>query len=445
MLKFISLTFALFLLISSSQAQEFRRISFEEAVNIALEKNIQLRQGKNQLVTLSAEKQQTAMAYLPSASMNFQATRQDGQQFQLVEDGFEIKNVQADRFSGGLNASLTIFDGFSRTHSRKISEHNYNAQLKGVERTKQDVTFQIAQQYLQILLDQELLEISRKAIADQEKQLEQIEGYVEGGLRPKADFYTQQAAVRQFELAAIESENRLAIDKATFAQTLQLDPLDEFQISPFESGSLVELPANGLAEIFETAVNNRLDLQQLEYAVASSKRNIALSKSAYYPSLAAFYQYGTQYSSLNTLEFREQFFDLYPNNTVGLSLQIPLFNNFVNKTRVESAKVNLANNTLNQEDLRRTIFRDVQNAYLNYEAAVKRMEVTEAGLAASKQAYEVQKQRYDVGVADFVELSQANQLLVQAASDDAQAKFTVVFQKLIVEYSAGILDVNELN
>lgn len=445
MFKYTIFTAGLLLLMNIAKAQEVRTITFDEAVNIALEKNIQLRQEKNQLLSLDAQKQQSAMAYLPSAGINFQASRQDGQQFQLVEDGFEIKNVQADRLSGAINAELTVFNGFSRTHNRKIASYNYEAQLKGVERTRQEIIFQIAQQYLQVLLDAELLKINQQAVNDQAKQLQQIEGFVKQGLRPQADFYTQQAQLRQFELTAIESENQLEINKATLAQTLQLNPLEAFEIASIETtGIPVDFPEADLATAFNIALENRMDLEQSQLTVASSKRNIAFSRAGLYPSLAAFYQYGTQYSSLNTLNFRDQFFDLYPNNTVGLSLNIPIFNNFVSRTRVEIAKVDLANNSLDLENLKRTIFRDVQNAYLNFKAAIKRAEVTKTGVEASNEAYEVQKERYKIGVANFVELSQANQALIQAESDDAQARYTLVFQKLILDFSTGTLVVEQL-
>ncbi|GAA5028268.1 transporter [Marivirga lumbricoides] len=445
MFKFIPLLAIVLLSSFIGKAQEVRVISFDEAVAIALEKNIQLRQEKNQLISLDAQKKQSAMAYLPSAGINFQASRQDGQQFQLVEDGFEIKNVQADRLSGGVNADLTIFNGFGRVHSRKIASYNYEAQLKGVERTRQEIIFQIAQQYLQVLLDKELLKINQQAVTDQEKQLQQIEGFVKQGLRPQADLYTQQAQLRQFELTAIESENQLEINKATFAQTLQLNPLEVFEVAPIEASDVaIKFPEVDLSSAFNVALENRVDLKQSQLTLASAQRNVAFSKTGLYPSLSAFYQYGTQYSSLNTLNFRDQFFDLYPNNTVGLSLNIPIFNNFVNRTRIEVAKVDLANNSLNLENLKRTVYRDVQNAYLNFKAAIKKAEVTKIGVEASQEAHEVQKERYKIGVANFVELSQANQALIKAESDDAQARYTLVFQKLILDFNTGTLTADQL-
>ncbi|WP_375578625.1 TolC family protein [Marivirga tractuosa] len=424
-----------------SQNQEQKVISLHEAIAIGLNKNIGLRQAENQLQSLSMDQTQAKMAYLPNVSLNVRATRQVGQQFQLVEDGFEISNVQADRLSGGLNASVSIFEGFNRQHQMRISDLEYKAQSEGIERERQNVIFQVAQQYLQILLDQQLLEIAQKNVENQNKQLDRIEGFTKTGLRPQADFFTQNASVKQLEMEYIEAENTLLLDKAQLTQILQLNPLEEYVIS---SEGLMDIPQGKkleLAELFSLAIENRADLKQLQYRTQSADQNIASLKAGYLPSLSAFYEYGTQYSSLNTLNYRDQLLDLYPNNIVGLNLNIPIFNNYINKARVERAKVNLYNTQLDFENTERIIFQDVQNAYLNYNAAIKRFEVSNAAFKAAEEAFKVQEERYNAGIANLADLSLANQEFVTASANREQARFTLIFQKMILEYQVGTLEI----
>ncbi len=416
-------------------------ISYKEALNIGLERNIDLRKAQNQLLSLSMDKTQSKLAYLPSVFLNVQAARQTGQQFQLVEDGFEISNVQADRLSGGLSARLSIFEGFSRQNQRQIAELEFKAQSKGIERGKQDVIFLVAQQYLQILLDQQLLEIARKNVENQQDQLERIEGFAKAGLRPQADFFTQNAAVKQLEMEFIEAENTLLLDKAALTQILQLNPLEDFSISDEDLQEAPQYEMAELSELFQLAMENRPDLKQLNYQTRSADQNIASLKSSYYPSLRAFYEYGTQYSSLNTLNFQDQILDLYPNNTVGLNLSIPIFNNYVNKAQVARAKVSLHNTELDYENLERLIFQDVQNAYLNYNAAIKRYEISKIALEAAEEAYKVQQERYNAGIASLADFSLSNQEYVTAAGTMEQARFTLLFQQTILDYQVGILQV----
>lgn len=422
-----------------AQNQAEKVISLQDAIAIGLEKNVTLRQAENQLISLSMDQTQAKMAYLPNVSLNVRATRQVGQQFQLVEDGFEISNVQADRLSGGLNASLSIFEGFNRQNQMRISDLEFKAQSEGIERERQNVIFSVAQQYLQILLDQQLLEIAQKNVENQQNQLNRIEGFAKTGLRPQADFYTQNARVKQLEMEFIEAENTLLLDKAQLTQILQLNPLEKYRIS---SEDLMEIPQNEnleLAELFSLAIENRPDLKQLKYRTQSADQNIESLKSGYLPSLRAFYEYGTQYSSLNTLNYKDQLLDLYPTNIAGLNLSIPIFNNYINKARVARARVELYNAELDFENTERLIFQDVQNAYLNYNAAIKRFEVSNSAFKAAEEAHKVQEERYNAGIASLADLSLANQEFVTASANKEQARFTLIFQQMILEYQVGTL------
>ncbi|SMG08167.1 outer membrane protein [Marivirga sericea] len=428
------------------QAQESTKIlTFEEAMKVGLEQNIALRKNLNQLSALSMQETQSKIDFLPSVSANVQAARQGGQQFQLVEDGFEINNVQANRLSGNLSASVDIFRGLGRLNQIKMADLNYQAQRSAIERSKQQVVFDIAQQYLQLLLDKKLMEISSNAIQDQKNQLERIKGFVLTGLRPQADALAQKATLDQLELSFIETENTYLLDKARLAQTLQLDLLEEYEVSEAFGSASTSLEAYQLSELFELAIQNRSDLQQLDLQRQATNKNIDLLKSNYLPTLSAFYQYGTQYSSLNSLGISEQLFDLYPNNTVGLNLSIPLFSNYVNKSRVATAQVELANSRLDVEDLKRSIFQDVQNAYLNFNAAIKRVEVSESALNSAQEAYKMQNERYAEGIANLSELSIAQQALITAQANLEQAKFTLLFQQTILDFHTGVLQVETLN
>jgi outer membrane protein len=428
----------------NSYAQEKKLITFEEAVAIGLKNNVDVLKSSNELVALETNKTSTIMSFLPSVSADLSATRQEGQQFQLVEDGFEISNVQADRLSGGIGANLSIFEGFRKVNNYRIAELNKVAQEKALGRSKQELVFNIAQQYLQILLDEELLKIAEKNVQNQQDQLSRIRGFVEGGLRPQADLFSQQASVKQLELALIEAENTLLLDKASFASLLLLPPFTEFEIEKMDdvTNGIANMPQ--LQSLYEEALSQRLDLQQLQLQTESAQKNIAASRAAVYPSLSAFYNYSSQYSSLNDLSFRNQLTNLYPTNVVGLNLNIPIFSNFNNKANVSRAKVTYENNQLDVQNLKRTIFEDVQNAYLNYQAAEKRLEVSQVAATSAEEAYNIQSQRYDEGLANLSELAVANQSYVDAQSREQQAIYTFIFQQIILDYQVGVLDVNSL-
>jgi len=427
-----------------TNGQDVLFLDFNEAISIGLENNVDVLKANNELTALDATKQEAIMVFLPNLSANVRAARQEGQQFQLVEDGFEISNVQADRLSGGIDAQLSIFEGFSKIHQYSSSELDRRAQQNGVNRSKQVLVFNIAQAYLQILLDKELLSIAQQNVNNQQEQLKRIEGLVEAGIRPQADLFSQRATLKQLELEEIEAKNTYLLDKAGFSSLLQLEPFTVFELQSVENEQLVGSELQSLESLYQTALISRYDLKQQQLITESSNLSIRRTRAAIYPSLFAFYSYGTQFSSLNDLSFRDQLFDLYPNNTVGLSLNIPIFSNFINKAAITRAKVTYNNNELDRQNLRRTIYEEVQNAYLNYTAAQQRVQVSTTAETAAEEAFSIQNERYNEGLANISELAIANQAYYDAQSGKKQAVYAAISQKIILSYQVGTLEFEEM-
>ena len=92
------------------------------------------------------------------------------------------------------------------------------------------------------------------------------------------------------------------------------------------------------------------------------------------------------------------------------------------------------------ENLQQSVAIEVRQAYLDYQTAVKRLEVTEKSLRAADQAFQVEQERYNVGASTLVELTQSNSRYIDAASQRAQAVFQFHFQHRLIEYYQGSLD-----
>ena len=135
-------------------------LSYEDAISMALEQNIAIKQQKNQLKVNQAEKQQSIANFLPGINASGNGNRTDGRQWSDEESA--VVNTSIDRANYSIGTSMTIFNGLRNVYQLKQSNQLYIAQKKQVERSIQDVIFQASQQFLQILLDKELLLIAEK-------------------------------------------------------------------------------------------------------------------------------------------------------------------------------------------------------------------------------------------------------------------------------------------
>jgi outer membrane protein len=441
-------------IIHFSHAQEDSVLTYEQAVNIALRENIQIRQQQNILEVNEAQRLQGYANFLPSVDMSFRAERSYGRIFDQTTSDFATQ--QATFGNGGIGASLTIFNGFGRYNQLRQAQSATKAQIQQIAQTKQDVIFSVSQQYLQVLLEQQLLKIARANLEQQNELLESVETFVEAGTQNLADQYNQEAIAKSAVLDVVEAENRLAISKVQLIRTLQIDPFKEWQFAEPDIDQMEMLiEETNLEQAYNQAIENRADLQQLRYQIEANRKSISVARSAYSPSLVLDYGYYSRYSSLDlinrnqpeerVLPFREQVFEKNPVSAVGLSLYIPIFDRLQTNTLVQRNKQILNNSELDLEDLKRNLFEQLQTATADYRAAQQRVISSEAQVKAAEKALEAEKERFRLGVGNILDLNRISALHIEALAKKVQADYTLIFQQTAMDYYTGQLQADNLS
>ena len=422
-----------------------RELTFSDAVTIGLAENVNLKNSRNNLYGFQAQKTTDQMAFLPNLNISAQGGRTEGQQInQVTGQGFNSTN---DAFFGNVNSNLGVYQGNARIHALKESKYRLASQQALVTRSAQDVIYDVAIQFLQVLLDQELSGIAENNLAAQELILQEINGFVLAGSRPESDSYTQEADVKNFELLVIQADNRLLNDKAALAQLLQLDPSQDFDVVNPGWDIAANNPENHILDsLYNMAIQNRADLKQFKYNEMANLHVTKGALSGYLPSISVGANYSSQYSnpnidSLNIPSFNEQFTSLNPQLQYGFQLNIPIFDRLVTRSNRVNAKMRYENSINNRINLEKSIKIEVKRAYLNYLDVARGYDVSKAQLDAATLAYETQEESYKVGIATQVERSNANQSYVTAQADLAQITYRLLFQSIMLDYATGVLTV----
>ncbi|MBS0000394.1 MAG: TolC family protein [Cyclobacteriaceae bacterium] len=427
-------------------AQDTIRLSFQEAVKLAMKNNVDLRQEKNNLEISLANRKESRAMYAPGVAGYSAFQRLNGQQFDQVT-GTSFRD-NTDNANLNVGASYIVFDGFARLNSNKRTQALLESQRHVVTRTEQDIIYAVAQQYLQVLLDQELLRISEQNLEVQATTLRQIEGFVEAGTRPLSDQLDQEATVSQIEVEMIRAQNALRLDKARLKQTLLLDPSEQIEPVDPEWGFESVLVRNyDLEELYQSAMNNRTDYKSALAEQEAADAAINIARSNHYPELSLFGSAGTRYSSQLKMEDNPEvsipFSSQFEDNSIfsyGLELNIPIYSRYTVVAQKTRAKMAYENAKLVEEDLRLLIYNEVQNAYLSFVASKDEYYAAMKQFEAAQAAYNIQKERYEVGVGNLVELSRSTGTFVDAAGSRAQAQYTLLFQKVILDYFTGVLN-----
>lgn len=418
------------------------KLTYKEALQIALKNNVNLNQQKNTLFSREVQRNQSIASFLPNLEIQGTANRRDGQQTNPVTGA--LQNISVDYAGASLNATLPLFNGLTRINNLSQTNLQFKAQTALVGRAEQDVISSVTNQYLQVLLDQELLRIAEENYNAQLITLEQTREQVNLGARAEADLYSQDALVRNFEVTALRAKVTLLNDKATLSQILQLDPAAGFEVAYPDDLSIQSIDSLKLDELYEVALANRKDLTQQTYQVEANKALYRSSLSGYMPNISLFASYGSQYLSNFNGGFREQFVTLNPQTQYGINFSIPLFDRLQTRSNRVLNKVTYDNSVLQRNNLEKTVKIDVQRAYNNYLAAIENYKASQAQLQSGELAFRTQRESFTLGLSNQVNLALASQTYVQAAASKAQAEITLIFQKVLLDYALGTLSVESI-
>jgi outer membrane protein len=434
--------FSIFSLIAFSQDGTPAVLTFNEAVHIGLKRNMLLNQQKNQLMANQAQKLAGYGNFLPNLNLTSNYTHQNGNQ-QNTTTG-DLENLSTDYFGTQLNANLTLFNGLRNIHTLSQSNKQVSAQAYLVKRSTQDVVSTVANQYLTVLLDQELLKIAEGNLETQRTVLEQMQGFYDAGSRAITDVLNQDAITKAAQVSFIRARNTLQNDKSILAQTLQLDPSERFEVVyPDYKNEVNSYQNNSLDSLISIALSNRSDLKQISFQVESNKSALRTTLSGYLPSLSLFANYGSFYYSLIADDFNTQFRTTNPSLSYGANLTIPLFSRFANTAQRATAKVTYDNSVLSQNNLLKTVKLDVQRSHNNLLNSIEAYKSSLSQYEAGVLAMQTQKESYDLGISAQVALAQANRTYVEGAASKAQAEVTLVFQKILLDYALGTLRVED--
>jgi outer membrane protein len=427
-------------------AQE-QQLTFAEAISIGLNDNFLMKNQRNNLKSFKTDKAAQISSFTPSLGVTAGISQTSGPQ---VDPELGLVNSRTDNFRGSIGANLVIFNGNNRIHSLKSSSYRLEGQQLMVERAEQDVMNQVALQFLQVLLDQELLRIAEENLISQQHTLDQITGFVEAGTRAEVDKYRQEADVKSFELQVIQAKNNLTNDKAALAQTLQLDPSQEFVVvrPNWNIDQIRSLNLN-LDELYITALNARADYKRFETVENAAYHDFKGSFNGYLPFLSGFVSYGSSYFNANNPNQPADDFSTQLENrrstSYGLNLTIPLWDRLQTKNSRVFNKINYENAQNELENAEKTVKIQVQTAYNNFQDVKLGYEVSLVQYDASKLAYETQQESYSVGLATQVELAVANASFVNAQSNLASTGYRLLFQKILLDYATGMLSVSSID
>lgn len=471
-MKNFSLIAILFLFCSQINAQQ-KEWTLEECVNYALENNIQVKQSELDLEVSDIEKSDAIGNFIPAINAQASNSWNTGLT-QNVTTGI-LQNQTVRNFSAGVSAGFTIFDGlrnFKQLQRARISRLSNEYAL---DKMKDDIALFVADSYLQVLFNKQNLEVLRAQNEVTIEQLQRTQDLVEAGVLPQGDLLEIRATMADEKQRMILTENQIQISLISLAQILGIQDYQNFDIVERDYDVFGnEILENTVYDVIEKAKEERSEIKIAETNVELAEKDVELAKGAYLPTLNAFFNYNTRETGQgritgaildpneptrqigvvqgseeivvapNTiptlgspLPFMEQ---LYRNDGIsyGFQLNVPILNGFATRNQVKRNEINVKRAEYQLEQAELDLEANVYQAYTDAKGAFEAYEAALVASEAQAKAFEYATERYDVGLTNAFDFSQAKIRYENTQREALRAKYDYIFKLKVVELYFGI-------
>jgi len=438
-----SVALASFLFCLPAGAQETaKQWSLEECIRYAIENNIDLKQRELEQQSREVDLHTSKYSWLPSLNAsvgeNFGFGRSES------KDGLIVDRNSANT-TAGIQLSMPLLDLkiLSDIAARKL---DLKASFETLNKAKEDLSINVASYFLQALYNKEMLKIAELQVALSSEQVTKTEALYNAGKVPVSQLYDMKAQLAKDEVTLTESKNNVKLALLDLAQSLELERDGEnFDVLEPETGDAVEQYMSSIIppdQVYDHAVGFKPQIKEQEYLLESQKKMLKVAQAGYYPKLnfSAGYSNGYYHNfgdgDYNNASFSNQL----KNNgqkSIGFSLSIPIFNRFQVRNSVRSARINIHNRELMMENSKKTLYKEIQQAYYNATAAQEKYVSSDKSVDASKIAFSYAEERYGAGKSTVFEYSEAKTKYAQSLAEQTQSKYNFIFRAKILDFYNG--------
>ncbi len=371
-----------------------------------------------------------------SASQNFSFGRA-----QTLNGTYSNRNTRNTAFS--LGTSIPLFTGFQIPQQFKLSQLNLEAATADLEKARNDIRMQVAKAYVEVLYNMEIADVAHRQIGIDSLQVVRLQSFVDNGKASQAELSQQRATLAQSQLTATQADNNRQLALLTLSQLLELSTPEGFSIVRPQVDRLPDDHTFALSAspeyIYQQALTVKPEVQAEQLRLSAKERSIQIAKAALYPKLTFNAGLQTNYYKTNGMEAKT-FMSQMKNNFaqyLGFSLSVPIFNRFATRNQVRSARLDHENQQLMLDQVKKTLYKEIQQVCYNARAAHAKYFSSQAAARSSNDAFMLMQAKYEIGKATSTEFNESKNNYLKAESDLVQARYEYLYQTALIAFYQG--------
>jgi outer membrane protein len=415
--------------------------TLQECIQYAMDNNLQVKRQELQSQVNQKDYTQSKFNRLPEIYGEATNTWNSGRSFDNLS-GSIVSNYMSTNFE--ISGSALLFGGFQVKNTIEQNRYILEKSLQDYQKTKNDISLQIATAYLQILFNQEALYIAQSQFDVVKLQAEKTKKLVDAGSKSRGELLQMQAQQANENYNVVNAQNNLNISNLTLIQLLELKDTSNFSIFVPDSIKIEGMAlTTSIQDVYQTAESSMPEVKSAEMALHSTEQSLQISKSGYSPQLYLYAGYSTGY--LNTLKkannanypFIDQLTD-NNNKYVSLYLKVPIFSKMENHTNVSKSRLKILDAQYYLEQTKKNLYQEIQKAHADALAAFERFNSAKDAVTYNEEAFKYIEQKYNLGVVGSVDYNASKNDLIKSKSNLLQAKFEYIFKLKVLDFYKGI-------
>lgn len=414
--------------------------TLEMCIDYALENNLSIKNSELDKMLVSIDQNTVKNARYPNLSLSTSAGTNLGRSINPTTNMFENTQYTYTGISG--SANVLLFGWFQRKYSIQKSQINAQLMDQNYQQLKDDIVLNISTAYLRALL-------AKEEIAN---FIYQIDLSMNNNQRTERLLNAGKSNVLELS----QAKTQLSIDSGMYLQSklnyeqalLELKAMMNFDLQTSISIIYTLTIDSDHAEIYlpekvyQLALNTFHAVLANEYSIQMAQKDIQIIKASSLPSLNLYYSTGTNFSS--------SFYEYFPNgdrrlmnfgkqlnsnlsHSIGIGLNIPLFNNFASRNAIKTAKIGLSKAYLANEESLLKLKKDVYAACTDYQLSIQKYNNAKSQYNHIQRAFHAAEVRYEAGLVTYFEyLSEKNKYML-AQQQVSSIKYDLEFKKRLID------------
>ncbi|MFH1146752.1 MAG: TolC family protein [Pseudomonadota bacterium] len=409
----------------SSRPALCQEYSLEDLYQIALERSERIKISEQDLFIAEKEKDRVIAVLWPKLSVFGSYT-----EFSESKETSPDMIIQPDRHSEwGIRLEKSFSLSGRELNALQGAKDGIESSRFDLSATREDYLFNVASAYYAVLRGKKAVDIAGASVERMIKQRDAAAARLKVGEVTKTAVLRAEAALSGARSELVKADNNLKLARTILARLAGLS--DGFELKEAPSGIRKELP--GVGEYKKDAANERADLKALEFRKRMAEERVKYSRGAYWPSLTVEGVYVGRDEAPSSFFINEE--SVYG----GVSMNFPFFEGGLRRAEVKQAQARKSQAELALADLKKNVDTEVENAYLLFLTEKEVIKSLDDQLRFARDNYNAVSKQFEFGLADSIDVMDANTLLVTAERQLADSVYNYEFSMVRMQKAAGTL------